>query len=491
MSSKLHLSTVDRWTRTPYQVRSLWLQQALDAFGSEDLVRVEGDLRADIVIVGGGYVGLWTAWYLKEADPAIDVVIVDADIASGGASGRNSGQILPLWSKIKTIEVAAGRAEAGEIARASESAIDVIEQFAISTGSDIGFDRSGWLWLASSPSQLSTWDGLFEACAEHGATPFTRISEDEANARSGSKAYLGGVFMPNAAVVQPALLGRALRRELIARGVRVYEESPVLEVESTPSGATVITPGGRIRTGKVIMALGGWSGSVPELRTSILTVGSEIIATEPIPDALDASGWTGNEPITNARLTLRYTRRTDDGRATFGRAGTSLAYGRRVSASKFEQNPNSARALAAEMARFVPAAAGAKITHAWIGPVDRSHDGLPSYGRLAAGGGRILYASGFSGNGVGPAIMAAQSLTSLALGHDDEHSTGAFVQRRLKRWPPEPARYFGGEMVRVATTTMEGIQEQGKKAPRLLKAVAKLAPGGLGKDDTKRKEPAA
>jgi glycine/D-amino acid oxidase-like deaminating enzyme len=488
VSQMLSVTSWNQSERTPYQVRSLWLQQALDALPEGAPLRAQGSLKSDICIVGGGFVGLWTAWHLMEADAGLDIAIVEGDICGGGASGRNTGQILPLWSKIKTLEAVAGRSEGGWIARASEETLGVIESFCNRRAAKIGFRKSGWLWLASAQAQESTWENLLETCAEHGATPFTRVSAEEGNARAGSNVYRGGVFMPGAAVIQPAMLARELRRELIERGVRVYEESPMRCIELRHGGAIVRTPAARIEASKVVLALGGWSRGVRELSNWIVTVGSEIIATEPIPKMLDESGWRGYEPVTNARLTLRYTRRTDDGRVLFGRAGTSLGFGSRLSSTKFEQNPTSARALAAEMPRFVPSARDAKVTHAWIGPVDRTQDGLPAFGALRSGRGRILYAAGFSGNGVGPAILAARSLTSLALGRDDKWGRMAFVNRKLKGWPPEPIRFLVGESVRLALAAKESREEEGKGVPWAQKLLAKLAPGGLGKDDTKRQK---
>ena len=174
----------------------------------------------------------------------------------------------------------------------------------------------------------------------------------------------------------------------------------------------------------------------------IVPVSSDIIATEPIADRLDASGWLGGEPVTNSRLTLRYTRRTTDGRLLFGRAGVHLGFAGRVT-RRFHQDTRKQASLVAEMEHFVPAASGARVTHAWAGPVDRSVDGLPVMGRLPCRGAQLLYATGFSGNGVAPAVIAGNILTALTLSDDSVWSRSCLVDRSLARFPPNRCGSWG------------------------------------------------
>jgi glycine/D-amino acid oxidase-like deaminating enzyme len=438
-SVDLDLSRARAWASAPIRSRSLWLQQALTRAPADRQVLRE-NVDADVCIIGGGYVGLWTALRLKEQDPAADVVLLEGDICGGGASGRNTGQALPLWSKLPTLTSIAGIDAAARIARGSEAAVDEIEQFAFRRGGGIGFRRSGWLWLASSSAQLRSWDGLAEACAAVGAEPFIPVDRTEARERTGSPIYLGGVFMPGAAVLHPGFLASELRCAAVEAGVDVYERTPVLSIKRDKG--VVVTPHAEVNASTVICALGGWSGSVAPLSRAVVAIASEIIATEPMNDRLDSSGWTGYEPVTNARLTLRYTRRTGDGRLVFGRAGARLAYGARIGA-KFHRDQRSADELERELPRYVPAAQGAAITHAWAGPVDRSPDGLPTFGELPGSRTRVLYAIGFSGNGVAPALLAARALSGLAVGRKDEWTQCALVGRGGVRRAPPPRAAVG------------------------------------------------
>jgi glycine/D-amino acid oxidase-like deaminating enzyme len=473
----------ESWQPAAAGSRSLWLEQAL-ARDADDhrSPALEGDQRCDICIVGGGFVGLWTALRLAQEAPSARIILLEADICGGGASGRNTGQALPLWSKVKTLKAAVGRDQALWLASQTDRAINDIDEFARSRRADIEFERGGWLWLASSPAQLHGWDGVMETCADVGRQPFEEVGAEEARRRTGSPVYLGGLFMPSAATLHPGRLSRELRRAAIDDGVEIHEGTPVVRLDRATG--TAHTPLGSVRASTFVLALGGWAGAVPELRRTIVTVSAEILATEPIPDRLDDSGWTGNEAITNSRLTLRFTRRTNDGRVLFGQAGVRLAFAGRVT-SKFHVDPASARSLSPEIKRYVPAAGDAAITHAWAGPVDRSVDGLPVFGELACSQARLLYATGFSGNGVAPALLAARITTSMALDRRDEWSTCGLVDRAVGRFPPEPMRYAGGLAVRAAVARKEDREERGKTASGVVRTLASMAPGGLaaGEDE--------
>src|SRR4051812_19277721 len=171
--------------------RSLWLQEALgDAPDAEPL---RGSVRADVAIVGGGYVGLWTALRLKEADPACDVVVVEADVCGGGASGRNGGQLHAWWERLDVLVTLFGEDEGRRLAQASEDAIDEIGALQTERGLDFDFRADGWLWTATTPAQIGAWDGVLEACERRGITALRRVDGHELLRRTGSPVHLAGV----------------------------------------------------------------------------------------------------------------------------------------------------------------------------------------------------------------------------------------------------------------------------------------------------------
>lgn len=454
--------------------RSLWLEEALaNEKVHEETLRDR--TRADVCIVGGGYTGLWTAIRLKELEPGAAVVLVEADICGGGPSGRNGGFALSWWSKIETLIERVGEAEALRLARAAEVAVSELEDFCARERIDAHFHRGGWLWTATSAAQLGGWNGALKTAARLGAEPFRIVGAEELRERTGSPVHLGGLFDPDAATIHAGHLARGLRRAALARGVRIYERSPMLDLDR--DGGVVRTPSGSVEAEAVVLALNAWALQIPELRRAIVAVSSDIVATAPMPELLAESGWTGGECISNSRLMVHYYRTTRDGRIAFGRGGGRLAFGSRVDAN-FDFNRRQTSELEEELPQLVPAAAGVAITHAWGGPIDRSRDGLPVIGRLP-GRCPAVYATGFSGNGVAPSLTAAKILASSALRRDDEWSGSALNRGVPARFPPEPIRFLGGLVVREAVRRKESREDVGKRVDPVTRRIAALAPSGF------------
>jgi glycine/D-amino acid oxidase-like deaminating enzyme len=455
--------------------RSLWVGELSDL--GLDASGLAGEHRADVCIIGGGYTGLWTALRIGELEPAASVIVVEADFCGSGASGRNGGFVLSWWPKLEALVERAGRDEALRLARASEDSIAEIGSFCESEGIDAHFHQGGWVWTATSPAQDGAWRGTLLACERYDVSPFQPLAKEEVQARTGSDVHLGGVLEPSAATVQPALLARGLRRSALARGVRVFEHSPVVALDRTEG--VVRTPSGSVRAGVVVLATNAWSARIPDLRRSVVPLSSDVIATEPIPEKLAASGWTGGEAVSDSRLMVHYYRTTQDGRVAFGRGGGALGFAGRFGA-EFEHADRRASEIAADLQRLVPAAREAAITHGWAGAVDRSVDGLPFCGRLS-GGVPILYGVGFSGNGVGPSRVVARILASAALRRSDEWSESALNRGIPSRFPPEPLRFVGGVLIREAVRRKEEREDRGQSVGLLTHALAARAPSGYFK----------
>jgi putative aminophosphonate oxidoreductase len=455
--------------------RSLWLQEAL--FGEEgpETPELMEQVDADVCIVGGGYTGLWTALRVKELEPDASVVLLEADICGGGPSGRNGGFALSWWPKIETLAKRVGREEALRLVKASENAIGEIGAFCEREGIDAHFHQGGWLWSATSPAQLGSWEGAVRTAEEFGEHPFELLSREEVQARTGSAVHLGAAFEKTAATVQPALLARGLRRVGLARGVRIHEQTPMVELDR--AAGVVRTPSGSVRAGAIVLALNAWAIKIRELARALVVVSSDMVASAPMADRLEESGWTGGEAISNCRLMVHYYRTTRDGRVAFGRGGGRLAFGARVN-SNFDQNEGQTDGLKGDLARLVPAAAGIPVTNAWGGPIDRTTDGLPFAGTLR-GRGRIVYATGYSGNGVAPSLTFGKILASSALGLADEWTAAGLNGGPASRFPPEPIRFLGGLVVREAVRRKEGREDRGLSCDPVTGAVAGLAPQGF------------
>jgi putative aminophosphonate oxidoreductase len=457
--------------------RSLWLQEALAAEDGVASTELLEPVRADVCVIGGGYTGLWTALRVLELEPAASVVLLEADLCGGGPSGRNGGFALSWWPKVETLVKRLGEEEAFRLVRVSTDAVAELGAFCEREGIDAHFRRSGWLWTATSPAQLGAWEGAVAAAERAGERPFAAVSAEESQRRTGSPVHLGAVFEAEAATVQPALLARGLRRVATERGIRVFERSPMVELDR--GRGEVRTPAGSVQAGAIVLAAGAWLAGIPELKPAVVAVSSDMVATEPIPERLAESGWTGGEAVSNSRLMVHYYRTTTDGRIAFGQGGHRHVFGGRVDDGFFgETPPATRRGIEHDLARLVPFARDAGVTHAWGGPIDRTVDGLPFFGRLP-GKVTIVYGVGYSGNGVAPSLTAGKILASSALGRDDEWS-GCGLNRGVSgRFPPEPARYLGAFVVRAAVRRKEAREDDGRGVDPLTRKVAGLAPQGF------------
>jgi putative aminophosphonate oxidoreductase len=455
--------------------RSLWLQEALLGEEAAEAPPLTESVDADVCIVGGGYTGLWTALLVKELEPDASVVLLEADICGGGPSGRNGGFALSWWPKIETLAKRAGKEEALRLAKASEAAIVEIGEFCRAEGVDAHFHQGGWLWAATSPAQLGSWEGAVRAAEAYGEHPFELLAADDVRARTGSPVHLGAAYEAGAATVQPALLARGLRRVALARGVRIHERTPMADLDR--ENGIVRTPAGSVRAGAIVLALNAWAITIRELSRALVAVASDMVATAPMSERLAESGWTGGEAISNCRLMVHYYRTTRDGRVAFGRGGGRLAFGGRVD-SNFDFSERQTEELKRDLVRLVPSADGIPVTNAWGGPIDRTADGLPFCGRLP-GRALVVYGTGYSGNGVAPSRTLAKILASSALRRDDEWTGSALNRGIPARFPPEPVRFVGGLVVRAAVRRKEGREDRGLTCDPVTGAVAGLAPQGF------------
>lgn len=456
--------------------RSLWLEEALAVHDGGPAAALEGEQTADVCIVGGGYTGLWTALRIKELEPGCDVAVVEADVCGAGASGRNGGFLTTWWSKLGTLIKACGEEEGMRIARASEEAVDSIEAFCSEHDIDAHFRRGGWLWVATAPAQVGIWESAIQECERHDVHEFVRLTPDELHEHIDQPTHLAGAFEPRTATVHPAHLVRGLRRVALERGVRIYENSPMLSLRRA-GRPRVRTPDGEITAGTTALALNAWAAAIPELSRAIVPVTSDLVATAPDHALLERMRWTRAEAIADARLMVHYYQATRDGRIVFGKGGGSLAYNAKIG-HDFNHAPRRSAWVAQHMHRILPATVGAEITHTWAGPVARTDDGLPIFGHLAD---NVVHGGGYSGNGVGPSWVGGRILASLALGRSDEWSSAGLVRDPGRAFPPEPVRYLGGRVVREAVRMMEEAEDRGEEPGRLATYVAGFAPAGYAR----------
>ena len=417
-----------------------------------------GEVAADVVVIGGGFTGMWTAWHVLEADPGARVVVLEADRCGFGPSGRNGGFVQSMALSRPTLHELFGVRAGDELVAASEVSVHAIGAWCEAEGVDAWYHAAPHLVVYAAPGQEDKFgvpgDGV------------VALDAAQVRARCASPLFTGGLEATIGATVQPARLAFGLRERLLARGVRIHEQSRVRGLE----GAVARTDAGRVRAAAAVVAVGPASGALRPLRDRLTVSSSHIVVTEPVPDVVEALGWTGGEAISDGRTLLHYLRTTPDGRILFGWAGGRMAAGARPG-GRMEVDPGVIARASADLVRFFPALADRRVERAWGGPIDVSPTHLPFVTALP--GGRAHAAFGFTGNGVGPSHLAGRALAALALGRTDGAAALPIVGSP-PRVPPEPLRVIGAAAIRRALVAKEAAEQDGRRPNVLARGLAAL-----------------
>ena len=461
-------------------IRPFWFDEALKHEGEPAVQPLQGDTTADVCIVGGGYTGLWTALELKARRPGLDIVVLEQKQCGYGASGSNGGCVLTLSTKFLSLSKFYGEAEARRLVRASEDAVGHLQSFTRENGIECGLRCDGTLYIASNEAQVGTMKPVMQALDRAGINAWTRLPDAKAREFAGTARIHEAFFSPHAGSVQPALLVRGLARVARAKGIRIYEGSPMRNLEEG-SPPRVQTPGGSVTAGKVILAINAWMGTAfPRFERTMAVVSSDMAVTGRIPDLLERLGLRHGATVCDSRIFVHYYRTTTDGRLMLGKGGNTFAYGSRMIPAFFEPS-RVEHLLRNALNGFFPDLAATPIQQTWNGGSDRTRTGFPIFGRLNNHA-DVFYGYGYSGNGVTQAVLGGRILASLCLGEDDEWSSCGFVGGPRGLFPPEPFRWVGANMVRNAIRRKEADEDAGRRPSRLDCRLARLA-AAAGKAD--------
>jgi glycine/D-amino acid oxidase-like deaminating enzyme len=453
-----------------------WLR---DALATEPAIvpqapEEDGGKHYDVAIIGGGYTGLWTAWWLLRRAPSARVILLEQGLCGGAASGRNGGFVHGWWDQLPYLVERFGLDAARRVAELVDESVHGIGGWCEEHGVDAWFRRAGYLRVSASAAQDGEWRPAVDACAAVGMPEaYVELSRADVQARCASPVMRGAAFMPNAATVHPARLARGLRRAVEGAGVQIHERRRVTTL-SAPRGSARINVGtaaGPVRADQVVIAANAWAAGWPGFGTSLLTWGSHIVMTEPAPERLAEIGWTGGEAIADGRFTVHYFRTTPDGRVAFGAGVGAAGYGGRVD-GRYDRDPRAEARARAALARFLPGFADVPLADAWGGAIDISSDRLPLIGSRR--GGRVHFAHGFSGNGVAPAHFAGRVLAALLDEPSGELANLPIVNRSTRPFPPEPLRFAGARVIREALVRRDEAQDAGRRGSPLVRLVAGL-----------------
>ncbi|WHM38076.1 FAD-dependent oxidoreductase [Streptomyces sp. BPTC-684] len=401
-----------------------------------------GDATADVVIVGGGYTGLWTAYYLKKAVPFLNITVLEARFCGYGASGRNGGWLYNGIAGRDRYAKLHGHEAAVRLQRAMNDTVEEVVRAAAEERIDADVHLGGVLEVAYTPAQLGRLKDFHAAELAFGEKDRLLLGARETAERVRVAGAVGSAWTPHGARVHPAKLVKGLATAVEALGVTVHESTPVTEIR--PKHA--VTPYGTVRAPYILRCTEGFTASLKGQRRAWLPMNSSMIATEPLPaDLWETIGWEGRETLGDMAHAYMYAQRTADDRIALGGRGVPYRFGSRTDNDGRTQ-PETVEALREILIRFFPQLAGVAVTHAWSGVLGVPRDWCATVTLDRSTG--LGWAGGYVGSGVATANLAARTLRDLV--QQDSGQSGPtdlttlpWVNHKVRRWEPEPFRWLG------------------------------------------------
>ncbi|WP_218021027.1 NAD(P)/FAD-dependent oxidoreductase [Nocardia crassostreae] len=404
---------------------------------------LSGHAQADVCIVGAGYTGLWTAYYLKRAQPDLRIVILEQEFAGYGASGRNGGWVVgEIAGSAQAYARTHGRDAAVRLQRAMFDTVDEIVRVAGAEGIDADLVKSGQLTVARNAAQQRRLGEAIDRARAWGWGE-ADLREVEPEERIHIAGTTGALFTPHCARLQPAKLVRGLADTVRALGVPIYENTTVDSIRPRTAfhSAAAVTARGTVTADYVLRATEGFTAAFPAHHRDWLPMNSSMVVTEPLPDHVWREiGWAGAELLGDFAHYYMYAQRTADGRIAFGGRGKPYRFGSRIDSDG--RTPRwTVDVLRSMLADFFPATAEIPLAHAWSGVLAVPRDWCSTAVVDHTGG--LGYAGGYTGHGVAAANLAGRTLRDLLLRRDTELTALPWVDRHVRRWEPEPLRWLG------------------------------------------------
>ncbi|MEV0796401.1 FAD-binding oxidoreductase [Kribbella sp. NPDC050281] len=427
-----------------------------------------GDRNADVAIVGAGYTGLWTAYYLAKADPSLRIVVLEARTAGFGASGRNGGwcsALFPVSSRRLAALPGSSRESAIELHRAMQATVNEVGLVTAAEGINCDYHKGGTIVFARTKAQLARARAEVAEAHDWGPGDLRFLEPDEVAAQVRATKVLGATFTPHCAAIHPGKLVRGLAAVVEGLGVTIHENTPVTAIES----GRAITPYGVVRAEVVVRATEGFTPALDGQSRAVAPVYSLMIATEPLDDASwERIGLADRPTFSDHRHLIIYGQRTADGRLAFGGRGAPYHFRSRVKAS-YDEVPRVFKVLQATLRDLFDGLDDVEFTHAWGGPLGIPRDWCASVGFDR--GSRLAWAGGYVGDGVSTTNLAGRTLTDLILGRDTALVRLPWVGHRSRHWEPEPLRWLGinaGLRAMTFADTEERVTGRDSRIARLM-----------------------
>lgn len=456
-----------------YSKYSFWLETAGEALVPRPAL--PHSIEVDVAVLGGGYTGLWTAYYLLRDNPALRVAILEKEIVGFGASGRNGG-----WCSSKfpvtpaMLEHRYGRDAARELMLAMNAAVDEIARFCEREQVDAHFHKGGLITLARGAHQLPTIQASFAAYERLGlGNQYRLLNSQQATELVRVTKTHGALYATENASVHPARLVRGLARAVERYGGVIYEHTDVIDF----TGGDVpccLTPAGEVRAKKAVVLVGeAYLTRLRKLHRALLPVYSLIALTEPLTETQWSEvGWRNRESIASARNTVDYLTQTSDGRILFGSRGAPYRYGSKITDEQDRHKETHDR-IERAVVEWFPMLAGIKFTHWWGGPVGMPRDWMPIVDFDLAT--RIATARGYTGQGVSTTNLTGRILAGLIAEKRTGFEALPLVRRKSPNWEPEPFRWLAVRYMQDALLRIDTAQEDGCRTPWDTSLVERLA----------------
>jgi glycine/D-amino acid oxidase-like deaminating enzyme len=424
-----------------YRSRSFWLDNLASSGGNlTPRPALPGARDVDVAIVGAGFTGLWTAYYLLERDPAMRVVLLEKEIAGFGASGRNGGWCSALFpASMEKIAAQSSRAGAIALRQAMRHSVDEVGAVANANGIDCDYAKGGTLSLIRSRSQIARARDELEHARSWGddSDDISLLDAAEARARLNASDVIGALFTPHCAAIHPAKLVRGLADVVERNGATIHEGTTVTAI----APHRVDTRHGVVRADVVVRATEGYTPTIRGYRRALAPVYSLMMATEPLPQSFwDDVGLRRRETFNDLRHLIIYGQRTADDRLAFGGRGAPYHFGSRVEPS-YDREPAVFDALRRVVVELFPALADVAVTHTWGGPLGVPRDWFASVGLDRTT--KLGWAGGYVGDGVATSNLAGRTLADLITEQDTELTALPWVNHHSRQWEPEPLRWLG------------------------------------------------
>lgn len=439
------------------------------------LPALTGDEHTDLLVVGGGYSGLWTALIAKEREPERDVVLIEGHEVGWAASGRNGGFCAASLTHGLANGVERWPDEIGRLEELGARNLDAIEGAVARYGIDCEFERTGEIDVATEPYQLEELREWHQEIVALGITGVDFLDRDALRAEVDSPTFLGGLWdRRGVAMLHPAKLAWGLKRACRELGVRIYEGTRGLDLVRSGEGMAVRTPYGRIFARRVALGTNIFPSLVKRVRPYTVPVYDYALMTEPLtPEQLESIGWKGRQGLGDSANQFHYFRLSADNRILWGGYDAIYPYGGKLSAD-LDQRPETFLKLAGQFFDCFPQLSGVNFSHAWGGAIDTCSRFTAFFG--TAHQGRVAYAAGYTGLGVGSTRFGADVMLDLLAGEETERTRLDMVRSKPMPFPPEPFAWAGIEITRRSLARADA---RGGRRNLWLKTMDKL---GLGFD---------